>query len=121
LEGKRVVFRKQATIMRYYLSQTKIIKLPKKRRDEIATNVLKETTKEYDPPLCKVCYSDLRLETKTDNLIAELDYEENQGNTNISVGVECGHIFHTGCILNMIELQECPYCRQKTSFTRIFI
>ena len=32
----------------------------------------------------------------------------------------CGHIFHTGCILNMITAGECPYCRQETSFTRIF-
>ena len=121
LVGKREVFRREANEMRYYLSQTKIMKLPKKRRDEIAANILKETTKEFDPPLCKVCYSDLCLEKKTDELIPELDYEENQGNTNISIAVACGHIFHTGCILNMIDLQECPYCRQKTSFTRIFI
>jgi len=121
LEGKRVLFCKDVEQMREMLSKIKIKKLPKKKRDTIATRVLKETTKTYDPAICKVCYGELILEECDINLIKPVELEENIGNTNISIATTCGHIFHTDCITEMIISGTCPYCRQDTTYTRIFL
>ena len=120
LEGKRRLFKKDVSKTKEMLSNMKIKRISKKKRDEITSRVLKETTKSYNPPTCKVCYSELILEESKD-VIKKGDAEENIGNTNISISTICGHIFHTGCIADMILSGTCPYCRQDTTFTRIFL
>jgi hypothetical protein len=120
LEGKRSLFKKAVIKMREKLKTLKIKRISKKKRDEITSRVLKETTKSYNPPTCKVCYGELNLEECKD-VIKKGEAEENIGNTNISISTTCGHIFHTGCISEMIISGDCPYCRRDTTFTRIFL
>ena len=57
--------------------------------------------------LCKIYFGELYLEEiPSDKVLPQLPHEINTGNTIISVS-SCGHIFHTECISDLANEDEC--------------
>ena len=84
-------------------------------------NLVKEITKKYNPPICKICFEPLILEELEQcKVVPILHNEINHGNTNITSS-SCGHIFHSHCVKNLLIHDMCPYCRMPNNFTRVFL
>jgi hypothetical protein len=119
--GKISLFKKDKEVIVKRLSNIKLPKISKKRKHEISQKAFELVTKTYNPPTCKICFGEIMLqETEPHSICPQLDFEINMGNTNVSVS-SCGHIFHTQCISGLINQDTCPYCRQDSNFTRIFL
>ena len=120
-EGKRALFLKQKEAISLKLSTMKIPKLSKSKKTAISDRAFKLITKTYNPPTCKICFGEIILqESSSPNIHKKLEHEINMGNTNVTVS-SCGHIFHTQCVSDLLNSETCPYCRQESNFTRIFL
>ena len=120
-EGKRALFLKQKEEIILKLSTMKIPKLSKSKKTAISDRAFKLITKSYNPPTCKICFGEIILqESASPNIHKKLEHEINMGNTNVTVS-SCGHIFHTQCVSDLLNNETCPYCRQESNFTRIFL
>ena len=121
LIGKIALFNKEKQKIIDFLKTAKIPELSKEKRQEIHNRAFNIATRSYNPPTCKICFGEIHLEEPSNNsLIPHQEMEINMGNTNISVS-SCGHIFHTQCIADLVNYDKCPYCRQTSNFTRLFL
>ena len=121
LVGRQVLFKNELLKTKTFLSDYSIKTLSIVDKNNITINSFRNVVKTYTPLICRICFGDLELTPSSNHIHNKTPlYEINQGNTNISVGCLCGHMFHSECISQLTNV-ECPYCRIKTRFTRLFI
>lgn len=99
LLARKKIFKLEVEITKRFLNQIKIPELSLEKKNSIYQKVLKQINREKTTGTCGICLDTLR--------------------DNISAG-KCGHCFHTTCLENMIG-NRCPYCRIKTTFTKLHI
>lgn len=121
LVGRQELFKKELLKTKTFLSGYTIKSLSTLDKNNLAINSFRNVVKTHNPIICRICFGELDLIPSTNQIQTKTPvYEINQGNTNISVGCLCGHMFHSECISHLTNV-ECPYCRTKTRFTRLFI
>lgn len=118
--GKRELFTQQKQLIIKMLENKKLPKMTKGKRSKLLESTLKQVHMTQNKYICKVCFGELEFKIDDHPIKKNELFELNNGNTNISIGCLCGHAFHTWCINHLTNIQ-CPYCRQNTKFTRLFL
>lgn len=97
-EGKKIVFSKDLIKTQLFLKKHKSKKFDKNKKLVFYEKIIRSLVKNKKKTDCPICLDEL--------------------NENISSG-SCGHCYHTECIKNYKE--ECPVCRKKTKFIKLFL
>ena len=118
--GRSSLFKKEVIKTRKWLDSVGIPPLNNEKRISLIEQSLKQITKDRPQNVCKICFSPLEFCIEKNPIKRNNLLELNTGNTNLSIGCLCGHIFHTECINSLTEIA-CPFCRTDTKFSRLFL
>ena len=118
--GKSNLFNKEVAKTRAFLEGRVISSLEGGQKLQLIERSFKNIVNETPTNICRICFSKLDFRIEKNPIEKNKLLELNTGNTNISMGCLCGHMFHTECLNGLTDIA-CPYCRTDTKFSRLFL